>query len=214
MPMIPMISNPGRPPKAWFKKCVSKTFHRSPTVRAEMRARVRGIKLSPQRLCGHVWYHKLSPAKRKELTLRYERGNPMKCITCGKSFIPVTPTQDACSRSCLRAFVIRETAKRRKSQGRKINSPTKHRPPRIYVGVKAGKPREIFYSVTVPTKKTHGDRYASAIGPFRTKRAAALMIRTGTIAAVADAERVAMKEHARGRLNPKKRRSALRLYKK
>lgn len=65
---------------------------------------------------------------------------------------------------------------------------------KIYVGVK-GSTRKVFRSSTVPTSKSHGDRYNVVIGPFRTLRGAAFMADYGRnnphIQSVRDAEELA-----------------------
>jgi hypothetical protein len=65
---------------------------------------------------------------------------------------------------------------------------------RYYVGLREGR-RFVFNSPETPTVATHGSRYSSVIGPFRTKRAAILTAVTGGvnphIRTVADAERIA-----------------------
>lgn len=45
---------------------------------------------------------------------------------------------------------------------------------RVYVGVNGAK-REVFRNVGTPTERTHGERYAYVIGPFRTARGAQYM---------------------------------------
>lgn len=66
--------------------------------------------------------------------------------------------------------------------------------PGIYVGMRAGRPWEVFRSIETPTYETHGDRYPAAIGPFRTVRAATFMAIRGPgnphCRCVADAERL------------------------
>lgn len=51
---------------------------------------------------------------------------------------------------------------------------------RPYVGIRLdnGK-REVFWSPRIPTERTHGDRYAAAIGPFETMRGARYMAAYG-----------------------------------
>lgn len=65
---------------------------------------------------------------------------------------------------------------------------------RIYVGVK-GTSREVFRSVSTPTQKSHGEKYAAVIGPFRTVGGAKVMAQYGRnnphLQTVADAERMA-----------------------
>jgi hypothetical protein len=65
---------------------------------------------------------------------------------------------------------------------------------RYFVGLRDGK-RFVFASKVIPTQATHGARYVSVIGPFRTKRAAILTAVTGGsnphIQQVSDAERIA-----------------------
>jgi hypothetical protein len=64
-----------------------------------------------------------------------------------------------------------------------------------YVGVKASCARIPFRSEFPPTFKTHGMRYVSVIGPFRTRRGAMLGAAVGGnnphIKHVSDAERIA-----------------------
>lgn len=49
---------------------------------------------------------------------------------------------------------------------------------RYYVGVK-GKRFEKFLSEKTPTSGTHGDKYVSVIGPFRSKAGATIMEKYG-----------------------------------
>ena len=63
---------------------------------------------------------------------------------------------------------------------------------RFYVGLKGGR-RFVFKSATVPTRATHGHRYNSVIGPYRTKRAAvwsAVQADNPHFQTAADAERI------------------------
>ena len=64
----------------------------------------------------------------------------------------------------------------------------------VYVGLKSGH-REVFKSKKPPTEASHGRKYGSVIGPFRTKRGAEVMARHGGnnphIRSVSDAERLA-----------------------
>lgn len=66
----------------------------------------------------------------------------------------------------------------------------------IFVGVKADR-REIFRSNTEPTERTHGDKFAYAIGPFRTVRGANFMVSFGRnnphCQSIGDAERLAQR---------------------
>ncbi len=66
---------------------------------------------------------------------------------------------------------------------------------RYYVGLKVCGGREAFKTSQIPTERTHGNRYAAVIGPFRTKRAYLFMARYGEgnphLQTVADAERIA-----------------------
>lgn len=66
---------------------------------------------------------------------------------------------------------------------------------RFYVGCKGFAPYEVFKADAEPTEKTHGNRYAAVIGPFRTKRGAEFMAKYGKgnphCQCVADAERLA-----------------------
>lgn len=57
--MIPLI-NPNRPPRSWWEDCV-RGVKRSKTA------------YSPEKVCGALWYKKMSPAKRKEATARHEK---------------------------------------------------------------------------------------------------------------------------------------------
>jgi hypothetical protein len=50
---------------------------------------------------------------------------------------------------------------------------------KIYVGCKAGEPRQVFKSVILPTFETHGETFNAAIGPFRTMRGARFMAEHG-----------------------------------
>jgi len=64
----------------------------------------------------------------------------------------------------------------------------------VYVGLKGGH-REVFKSKETPTETSHGRKYGSVIGPFRTKRGAEVMAKHGGnnphIRSVSDAERLA-----------------------
>ena len=69
---------------------------------------------------------------------------------------------------------------------------------RYYVGLRHGVgkgKRVVFRSAVTPTIKSHGQRYAAVIGPFRTKRAAVMMATFGSgnphLQTVLDAERMA-----------------------
>lgn len=65
---------------------------------------------------------------------------------------------------------------------------------KFYVGC-SGYSRLVFKAEHVPTSVSHGDRYVSVIGPFRTKRGATFMALHGRnnphIQTVSDAERLA-----------------------
>lgn len=69
------------------------------------------------------------------------------------------------------------------------------RKPKWYVGKRhASVARVVFTSEMTPTQQTHGDRFSSVIGPFRTKRAASFTALFGHnnphLQTVDDAERI------------------------
>lgn len=64
---------------------------------------------------------------------------------------------------------------------------------RIYVGIKPDLKREPFRSAETPTEKSHPQYYA-VIGPFRTARAANLMLTPNVYNCVQDAEAAANHE--------------------
>jgi hypothetical protein len=55
--MITRFANPRRPPKKWWYDCVA-------GVRAG------GSAMDPQRVCGSLWYHKMSEAQRQAVLRR------------------------------------------------------------------------------------------------------------------------------------------------
>lgn len=65
---------------------------------------------------------------------------------------------------------------------------------KIYVGVKPDNKREPFRNAEPPTEKSH-PQYAAVIGPFRTMKAAELMLVPGYYNCVQDAEAAANHEH-------------------
>jgi hypothetical protein len=74
---------------------------------------------------------------------------------------------------------------------------------KLYVGLKiATQSREVFRADETPTEASHGAKYDAVIGPFRTKRAAVIMATYGGnnphLLCVADAERMAKREHVTG----------------
>ena len=84
-------------------------------------------------------------------------------------------------------------------KGRHVFSPLRRSNPysrrarkRIYVGQRSGK-RTIFLSEHIPTEASHGHLYSAVIGPFKTRKAAELMVEAHgpQIQSVADAERAA-----------------------
>lgn len=65
---------------------------------------------------------------------------------------------------------------------------------RLYVGCRKDGHRELFRSDSVPSYKSHGDKYFAAIGPFRTIAGAHVMAEAQSnphCMTVADAERIA-----------------------
>lgn len=68
--MSPGKSNPGRPPKRWFRSCVKQVSRRIPQVR------------DPKAVCGSLWHRKASPAA-KASAVRRERENPIAIYGLG-----------------------------------------------------------------------------------------------------------------------------------
>jgi hypothetical protein len=78
---------------------------------------------------------------------------------------------------------------------------TKKHSTRLYLGQKVGcknylseKCYEIFRTSKEPTEASHGHKYSNAIGPFRTKLGAEVMLHargSPTIQTVSDAEKIA-----------------------
>ena len=73
----------------------------------------------------------------------------------------------------------------------------------IYVGIKPRTAkREVFESARTPTQSSHGKRYSSVIGPFRTVSGAEVMARYGRnnphLQQVSDAEKMATKMRKEG----------------
>lgn len=66
-----LVSNPGRPPKRWMKKCV-RSVEES------------GSAADPGAVCGSLWHHKMSPAKKRAALAKERRGNPC----CGEGYQP------------------------------------------------------------------------------------------------------------------------------
>lgn len=65
---------------------------------------------------------------------------------------------------------------------------------KVYVGIRPNLNREVFQSAAPPTEETHGGRYVSVTGPFRTVRGARFMSdceNSPHILTVGDAERAA-----------------------
>ena len=76
--------------------------------------------------------------------------------------------------------------------GKMANPYSRNARKRIYVGQRSGK-RTIFLSEHIPTEASHGHLYSAVIGPFKTRKAAELMVEAHgpQIQSVADAERAA-----------------------
>jgi len=60
MPIIPLM-NPKRPPKQWWKDCVSGVQSKGDRIGR------------PYSICGSLWYHKMSAAQRRAATKRHEK---------------------------------------------------------------------------------------------------------------------------------------------
>lgn len=92
-------------------------------------------------------------------------------------------------------MIIRELMDLWEADDAKASIPRKKK--KYYVGVKGTK-MNAFLSDETPTEKSHGDRYAAVIGPFKTKKAAMFMAAHGYnnphLQTVADAERIANKK--------------------
>ena len=58
-----MIANPGRPPKRWMRRCV-RSVEES------------GSAADPGSVCGALWHHKMSPAKKRDILRHERRSNP------------------------------------------------------------------------------------------------------------------------------------------
>lgn len=71
-----------------------------------------------------------------------------------------------------------------------------------YVGVKAGKPYEMFQSKSEPTSDSHGNKYTAVIGSFSTREGAWVMAEFGKgnphLRHVSDAERMARSMKKKG----------------
>lgn len=87
---------------------------------------------------------------------------------------------------------------------------------RLFVGVAEGGVREVFRFAGTPTEKTHGRKYAAAIGPFVTRAGANYMRDYGVwnphCQTVAEAERLAKKMQRAIAENGKKVRACELLY--